>query len=381
MTILVHSLLAALQSSVASLWPHVPDLAARQEAQQRVRELEALFATSTALRAARNDDEMIPIILDKTLEVMKAQDGVVALLGHERLVYAVRLARGYMQAAQGKVFPANDSLWDQAVNLGEPHVTQDLTADLRDGPLACTGKLGPGVLAPLKSATETLGFLLIGRREARAFSSEEVGILTAIAETAGSALHRARLHKELEESYLGTVLALANAVDAKDTYTGGHSGRLAEMAVAVGHHMHLNNGFVEDLRWGAILHDIGKIGIPDNILRKPSALTTEEWAVIRQHPVIGAQILAPVPKLARAALIVRHHHEWWNGQGYPDHLTDEAIPLGARILSVVDAYSAITDDRVYKRGVSHEQALRELQRCTGTQFDPQIVAIFLQIAV
>ena len=126
-----------------------------------------------------------------------------------------------------------------------------------------------------------------------------------------------------------------------------------------------------------MLHDIGKIAVPDHILRKPTPLTEEEWAIVRQHPVVGAQIMAPVAKLAGAARIVRHHHEWWNGKGYPDGLKGEDIPLGGRILAVVDAYSAITDERAYKPSRSHREAVDELVRCSGTQFDPTIVSAFV----
>ena len=176
-----------------------------------------------------------------------------------------------------------------------------------------------------------------------------------------------------------TVLALANAVEAKDTYTADHAKRLAEMALAVGRELGMTARELEDLRYGAILHDIGKIGVPDAILLKPAKLDAEEWRHMRQHPVIGARILAPVPRLAGAARLVRHHHERYDGKGYPDGLRGDAIPLGARILTVVDSYSAILDERVYKAARSHEDAVAELRRCAGTQFDPRVVETFLRL--
>jgi HD-GYP domain-containing protein (c-di-GMP phosphodiesterase class II) len=352
---------------------------AEQEAQQRVRELEAIFAISAALRVARNDEEMIPILLEKTLEVLEAEHGAVALTDIEQSGFAVRLGRGSLQKAQGNTIPADVLIRGRPLELSCAYVTSSLSEDLRGTGLEPVSRLGPGVLMPLRSATEALGFMLIGRHEPVPFEASDVRILTAISEMAGNALHRIRLHKELEESYLGTVLALANAVDAKDTYTGGHSARLAELAAAVGHRLGIKNGFFEDLRWGAMLHDIGKIGVPDQILRKPASLTEDEWAIIREHPVIGEKILAPVSRLAGASRIVRHHHEWWSGQGYPDGLCGEHIPLGGRILAVVDAYGAITDERAYKRSRSHAQAIAELRRCSGTQFDPTIVNAFLEV--
>jgi putative nucleotidyltransferase with HDIG domain len=136
---------------------------------------------------------------------------------------------------------------------------------------------------------------------------------------------------------------------------------------------------IQDIRWGALLHDIGKIGVPDGILRKPGALTDEEWGTMRQHPVIGEQILLPVERMQGVARIVRHHHEKWDGTGYPDGLRGEAIPLGARILAAVDAYGAITDERPYKQARSHEDGIHELRRCAGQQFDPEIVDAFCRV--
>jgi len=151
------------------------------------------------------------------------------------------------------------------------------------------------------------------------------------------------------------------------------------MALAVGRQLGMNAHELEDLRYGAILHDIGKIGVPDQVLKKPTGLEAQEWEIIRQHPLIGAKILEPVAHLTGAARIVRHHHERYDGTGYPDGLAGEAIPLGARILAVVDAYCAIEDERVYKPARSREEAVAELKRCAGSQFDPHLVEIFLQL--
>jgi GAF domain-containing protein len=232
---------------------------------------------------------------------------------------------------------------------------------------------------PSAGSGRVFGLLLLGeeRSEAREpFTPEKTRLARSIGEQTASALHRAELFVELERAYLQTVLALARAVDAKDTYTGDHSERLAEMALAVGRTLGMSARELEDLRYGAMLHDIGKIGIADAILQKPSELGADERGRMRQHSAIGAQILAPVPRLAGAARIIRHHHERYDGTGYPDQLAGEAIPLGARILTVVDSYSAIMDRRVYKDAGSREEAIAELKRCAGTQFDPHIVEVF-----
>ncbi len=237
-------------------------------------------------------------------------------------------------------------------------------------------------LVPLRVGERVLGLMMLSevRHEDREpFSPEKIRLARSIGEQAASALHRAELFVELKETYLQTVYVLANAVDAKDTYTADHAQRLASMALAVGNAMNLDPHEMENLRYGAILHDIGKIGVPDAILKKQSGLDPNEWKVMRQHPEIGARILTPIPRLAGAAQIVRHHHERYDGKGYPDGLAGESIPVGARILTIVDAYSAIVDERVYKSSRSHLEAVAELKKHAGTQFDPDIVKTFLQV--
>jgi HD-GYP domain-containing protein (c-di-GMP phosphodiesterase class II) len=235
-------------------------------------------------------------------------------------------------------------------------------------------------LMPLRAGGRALGLLMLG--EARSpqrepFSPDKLQLVRSIGEQAASALYRLELFAQLESSYLQTVLALARAVDAKDNYTADHAQRLAQLATTIGSALGLSRQALEDLRYGAILHDIGKIGVPDAVLQKPSKLDDAEWAQMRQHPAIGAGILAPIPHLAGAALVVRHHHERYDGRGYPDGLAGEAIPLGARILTVVDSYSAIVDRRVYKIARPPHEAVAELRRHAGAQFDPRVVDIFL----
>jgi GAF domain-containing protein len=237
-------------------------------------------------------------------------------------------------------------------------------------------------ILPLRVSDRLLGFLVLG--EARSalrepFGPSKLKLARAMADQAASALSRAQLFHRLEESYLQTVLALAKAVEAKDTYTADHAQRIAELAVAVGAEMGLSQQELEDLRYGAILHDVGKLAVPDGILRKAGPLDQEEWAIIRRHPAIGAEILGSVKRLEGTARVVRHHHERFDGRGYPDGLAGEAIPLGSRILAVVDAFIAMTDERVYRAPKSPQEALDELDRNAGTQFDPQVVKVFKRV--
>lgn len=222
--------------------------------------------------------------------------------------------------------------------------------------------------------------------EPHAWSKPEKEVFQSFTWQAASALENARLYEaqvertlELEDAYIQMVLALARAMDARDAYTGDHSERLAALADRVAQALGLPTEKVKEIRWAAILHDIGKIGSPDDILCKPGPLTKQEWEIMRRHPVVGAEILRPVSRMRGVAAIVRHHQEKWDGSGYPDGLHGESIPMGARILAVVDAYSAITDERPYKSARTYEEAEAEIKRCAGTQFDPRIVEVFFSV--
>jgi putative nucleotidyltransferase with HDIG domain len=189
------------------------------------------------------------------------------------------------------------------------------------------------------------------------------------------------LHHNLEEAYVQMVLVLARAMDDRDAYTGGHSERLAALADRVARALKLPEEEVQNIRWAALLHDVGKIDAPDAVLRKPGPLTEQEWAIMRRHPAVGEEILRPVERMRGVAEIVRHHQEKWDGTGYPDGLREEMIPLGARILAVVVAYSAIIGARPYKTPKTPAEAESELNRCAGTQFDPRVVEAFMQIEI
>ncbi len=184
---------------------------------------------------------------------------------------------------------------------------------------------------------------------------------------------------EVQEMFTQTIGALAQAVDARDTFTSGHSERVQLISVDMGHVMRLKDDEIQALEWGGLLHDIGKIGVPDSVLLKQDKLTRDERALMNRHPVIGANIIAHVGKLAPELPIIRHHHEWYNGSGYPDRLMGDEIPKLARVLHVADAFEAMTSARPYRmRPLSREQALAELRKYAGVQFDPVMVDAFVR---
>jgi putative nucleotidyltransferase with HDIG domain len=182
---------------------------------------------------------------------------------------------------------------------------------------------------------------------------------------------------EMREMFTQTISSLAQAVDKRDKFTSGHSLRVKEIAVDIGRELRCSDSELEALEWGGLLHDVGKIGVPDAVLLKQERLTKEERMVMNSHPVLGAEIIAPVTKLAPELPIIRHHHEWYNGSGYPDRLMGDEIPRLARILHVADAFEAMTAARPYRmKPLTAEQALGELRKFAGIQFDPVVVEAF-----
>ncbi|MFP4055823.1 MAG: HD domain-containing phosphohydrolase [Candidatus Brocadiia bacterium] len=183
----------------------------------------------------------------------------------------------------------------------------------------------------------------------------------------------------LQQLFVAMLKTLANTVEAKAPYTHGHSRRVAEGAVQVGHRLGLARGELSQLELGGLLHDIGKIGVREAVLHKPGRLTPEEYDHVKRHCQIGEHILRPVDQLAAILDYVRHHHEAFDGTGYPDGLAGDALSTGARILAVCDAYDAMTSERPYRRPFSHGQACDELRRCRAAQFDPQVADAFLAL--
>ncbi len=180
--------------------------------------------------------------------------------------------------------------------------------------------------------------------------------------------------QELRSSYRATVQALSNAVEARDAYTGKHAERVTAYGIALAAAAGLDTDLVPGLEFGFLLHDVGKVAVPDAILFKPSSLDDAEFALIAQHPVIGADIVKDIDFLGEGKLVVRHHHERWDGAGYPDRLAGEEIPLAARVFAVADALDALTTDRPYRRGTRFSRARAEIREHSGSQFDPEVVA-------
>lgn len=208
---------------------------------------------------------------------------------------------------------------------------------------------------------------------------DDLALLASVCEHAAACLVAIEATGKIERNYKDTIQALVHALEARDKYTADHSDVVAEWAMDTGRRLGMDEDQLRDLELGAILHDIGKVAVPDDILNKPGRLTEEEFEVMKSHTIVGERILKPIGFLVNVAPIVRHEHERWDGRGYPDGISGEQIPLASRIIFVCDAYHAITSDRPYRAGQPHAFARRILTENAGTQFDPAVVAVFLDV--
>ena len=351
---------------------------------QQTAELQAFYDLSKRLRAARTADEMYPMIVEHARSLLDAYHGCLALLNPEHQVFTRAYTVGVVGEHTGSTFPSHGTRSGRVVADGKPFLVSDFSRERVPDWLdrGAYRPLGPLMIVPLRSETDVIGTLTVARAkgaEATVFTDAEARMLEGAAEVAGIAIQRARLYQHVQDANVQMVVSLAQVIESRDSYTGRHSERIVGLAEQVASELGCAEHEVIDIRWAARLHDIGKVGIPDALLRKPTTLTDEEWTVMRQHPLLGEEILNSVERMRGAAKLVRHHQESWDGTGYPDGLQGEAIPLGARILAVVDAYGAITEARPYRPARTRDQAVAELTRCAGHQFDPRVVEAFCAV--
>ncbi|MCS7215332.1 MAG: HD domain-containing protein [Thermodesulfovibrio sp.] len=235
------------------------------------------------------------------------------------------------------------------------------------------------ICLPVMIKDKMVGVIQAINKRDSVFNEYDLRLLRALASQIAVAIENARLYEELRETFYAIVFALADTIEKRDPYTGGHTRRVMEYSTEIAKEIGLNKNELENLRLAAILHDIGKIGIRDEILLKKDKLTNEEYTIIKNHAIYGSSILQHLKQLKDIIPGVRHHHENFNGTGYPDQLKGEEIPLIARIISVADNFDALTTDRPYRKALSTDEAVAQIEQKSGTQFDPKIVDAFKRV--
>ena len=339
----------------------------------RVLELTTLYETSRTLGSTLDLPGLLTTVLDEALGVLEVDVGYVVLRDRTTGELELRSRRG-----AGMV--PSELLVDRSVNEWVAAERRPLILNPGASAASPSGLIHATLSVPLADSDGAIGVIMAGSTNGHdRFTSDDVRLLSTIANHATVAIRNVELFASLREAYLGTVRSLAAAIDAKDAYTRGHSERVAEYATLVAQHMGLSDEEALALELAAYLHDIGKIGIPEAILRKPGRLDDDEFVVMKSHPIVGATILTPVEFPWPIMPAVRHHHEHFDGRGYPAGLKGTEIPLLARILTVADSFEAMVSDRPYRRGRAHSDALTEIVRCAGSQFDPVVVDAFVEV--
>jgi len=344
--------------------------------------LERLIDLGQVLAGHLDESKVLGTALAGVGEVLGAQWRALRLLDEETGELVLKTSSDMsveLQERAARVRPEG-SLLGEALRRGEPVAVDDTAAA---GPGMQLPYYAPEMramaVAPVRAGGKILGTLKVYSPVPRRWSEEEVGYLATVAGQVGLALENARLYVSLRQYYMSALQALAVALEAKDTYTRGHSVRVARLAQACARVLGLSDEEQEQLYLAALLHDIGKIGVPESILLKPGPLEPVEWEEVKSHPVAGGRIVEPARFPPQVVAAIQHHHEDYGGGGYPDGLAGEKIPLLARIISTADAYDAMTSDRPYRRARTAEEAIEELRRGAGRQFDPRVVEAFLRI--
>ncbi|MCK9225120.1 MAG: TIGR00282 family metallophosphoesterase [Candidatus Muirbacterium halophilum] len=330
------------------------------------------------------EDGLLNKIMKITTKVMQAESSSIILYdeGMDDLFFVVGI--GEKGDAVKKVrLKKNQGIAGWVLQNGESAIVPDTSKDGRffgGTDKETEYKTNSLIAIPMKIHDKVIGVLeVLNRIGEIPFNEKDLMLLENIANQAAYAIHNGLLFDRIKSLYKSIVELLANTMDSKDSYTHGHSRRVAEYSVKIAKVAGFNEKFVQDIEIAALLHDIGKIGIRDAILCKPGALTSEEYEIIKDHPVISAKIIEPVDFLKNLTATIKHHHEKYDGTGYPDGIKGEDIPVGARIIAVGDAFDAMTSDRPYRKGMDAELAFEELEKNKGTQFDPVFVDYFIKI--
>ncbi len=330
-------------------------------------------------------DELIPRIFIEVNKAINAEAQSIWLVDEEAGVIKCRFARGASaESLKGLTVPINaPSIVGTSVSKQESVIIKDAQNDPRHARSvdAKTGFVTRSLMTvPLVLEDKSIGAIqAVNKRDGQLFTKDDLTLFRSIADSAALAVSNAQLVADLQTSYDLTLDALSAALDLRDRETEGHSRRVVEYTACLAEKIGLNKESVKNIRRGALIHDIGKIGVPDAVLHKPGTLDVEERNIINRHPLAGYNMLSGIPYLREEIQIVICHQEKWDGTGYPNGLSGEAIPIGARLFAIADTFDALTSDRPYRQGCSYETARGIIEEESGKQFDPQAVEAFLAI--
>ena len=356
---------------------------------EKLAEMTILYEAAKLTSSSLDLDEVLSSAFNSAVKILNAETGSLMLFDPEEEVLTIKKSYGLNEEIIRKTrVKKGETIVGWVAQNGKPLIIHG-RADL---PVRCTQTgIVPikgrkkyekvnSICVPLKTRKGVIGVVNLNRKEdASSFTEDNLKLLFTMANDVAFAIENATLYQNLHESYLSIIRALVSALELKDSHTRGHSESVTRYAVALAKKLKLFPQEIESIEVAAILHDVGKIGVQESILNKPGKLNDEEWKEMKRHPEFSYKILKEVNFPWEIKPVIYAHHERYNGKGYPARLKGEKIPLGARILAVADTFAAMTSDRAYRKGLSKEMAIEELKRVAGTQLDPELVKVFVEM--
>lgn len=355
----------------------------RGQLEEKVSHLSLASEVGFAVTSTLGLKEALEIVMEKSVDALSCERGSILLLHPQSNLLTIQASHGLdRETVRNTRLKIGERISGWVVQHGEPVLVDDIEKDPRFGSRSSEKYYTRSLLSvPLRIRNETIGVLNVNNKKTKkAFTESDLRLLTTLASQVSAAIQNTRLYHRVNEAYMNSIKALASAIDERDHYTMSHSDNVTRYAVAIAEEMKLSDSEIEEVREAGQLHDLGKIGVHDSILNKPGKLTDEEWEEVKLHSVKGAKILEPLTFLDGVIDIIRQHHERYDGKGYPNGDKGKNIHIGARIMTVADAYDAMISERPYHKARSKEEAMKELKKESGKQFEPRVVEAFVRLA-
>jgi putative nucleotidyltransferase with HDIG domain len=345
------------------------------ETLNKYKELTLLYELSESVAACLDMPHVSGLIIEqiKLRQFVNADNISIMLMNDE--TRQLEIIAAYGSEFHPKTFlKSGEGIAGSVFANGKAEIVNDVAFDERF--VRGANKVSSLICAPLRVKDKCIGVINVSSAETYEYRAEDLKFLNVIADQAAASIENARLYDELKETFFMAVSTLAETIEKRDPYTGGHTKRVMEYSLAIGRALALTGEDMTRLKLSAILHDVGKIGVSDSVLLKPGRLTDEEFEEIKKHTVYGAEILNHIKQFKHIIPGVKQHHEKYDGKGYPDGLKGDEIDITARIIAVADSFDAMTSNRPYRQGLSLDTAFEELRKHAGAQFDPDIVSAF-----
>lgn len=336
-------------------------------------ELTTLYRLVDIITEAKTLERVLNSLLDLTSEIINCEGSILFLVDDKTGEIDVAMKRNISRKIESKInLQSKKKVIDWAIKKGRTIALPDIEEDIEDSEKVTF------VLVPLIAHDKPVGLIdIITDSPEGEITNRDLSLLTILAKQAALAIENVKLYESIKKDQISIIRALASTVDAKDHYTLGHSQKVSEFSVLISEELGLSEREIEIIKYAGLLHDIGKIAMPDDLIKKPSRFNEKDFEIAKKHPVIGAKIIKEIESLAPMVPVVLYHHERFDGKGYPDGLKGEDIPLGARIVHVADAYDTMVSARAYRDMLPPELAISELRKNAATQFDPKIVDAFI----